>query len=200
MYVKPSAFTLALRWGVLVSNEGGRALLATVTAVYIILQQLTCLCPALDTAHLLITLEYLEVVQCPFLFHGTAGHALQRRASTFVQKGTHLFNVGSSDLARHLVPELPEHRAPNLVRDLQLIAVRSGRSGLVCEVVINYFRRIRLRSFAWEPTRGVEAGAGTGARREAGGELGERWICDTANPENLNRCSLSSAGDSSALP
>ena len=110
--------------------------------------------------------EYLEVFQCPFLFHGIAGgHALQRRATTFVPEGATLLHVGSSDLARHLVPELPEHRAPNLVRDLQLIAVRSGRSGLVCEVVINYFRRIRLRSFAWEPARGIEAAGGTGARQ-----------------------------------
>jgi hypothetical protein len=146
-------------------------------------------------------LEYLEVFQCPFLFHDIAGgHALQRRATTFVPEGATLLHVGSSDLARHLVPELPEHRAPNLVRDLQLIAVRSGRSGLVCEVVINYFRRIRLRSFAWEPARGIEAGGGTGARREAGGELDECRICDEVNPENLNRCSLFSAGDSSALP
>ena len=115
-------------------------------------------------------------------------------------KGCNSLHVGSSYLARHLVPELPEHCAPNLVRDLQLIAVRSGRSGLVCEVVINYFRQIGLRSFAWEPARGVEAGAGTGARREASGELDECWICDEVNPEKLKRCSLSSAGDSSALP
>jgi hypothetical protein len=146
-------------------------------------------------------LEYLEVFQCPFLFHGTAGGSgLQRRASTLEPESTHPFNVGPSNPARHLAPELPEHLAPNLVRDQQLIGVRSGRSGLVCEVVINYSRRIGLRSFAWEPARGIEAGGGTGARREAGGELGECWICDEVNPENLKRCSFSSAGDSSALP
>jgi hypothetical protein len=145
-------------------------------------------------------LEYLEVFQCPFLFHGTAGGSgLQRRASTLEPEGTHRFNVGPSNPARHLAPKLPEHLAPNFVRDPQLIGVRSGRSGLACEVAIIPFRRIRLRSFAWEPARGVEAGAGTGARREAGGELGECWICDTASPENLKRCSLSSAGESSAL-
>ena len=158
------------------------------------------MCPALDTAHPLVMLEYLEVFQCPFLFHGTAGGSgLQRRASTLEPEGTHCFHVGPSNPALHLAPELPEHLAPNLVRDPQLISVRTGRSGHVCEVVIVYFRRIRLGSFAWEPASGIEAGGGTGARREAVGELEECWISDEVNPQNLKRCRGYSAGESSAL-
>jgi hypothetical protein len=112
------------------------------------------------------------------LVGNAGGHALQIRASTFVQEGATLLHVGSSDLARHLVPELPELLAPDFVRDPQPIIICCGRSRLVTELLSIHCRRIRVRSLAWEPARGIEAGGGLGARPEAGGEVDECWASD----------------------
>ena len=102
---------------------------------------------------------------------------MQRRATTFVPEGATLLHVGSSDLARHLVPELPELLAPNFVRDPQPIIICCSRSRLVTELLSVDCRRIRVRSLAWEPARGIEAGGPRTWNEAASPPLANRPTC-----------------------